>query len=70
MHKAIEAPLKRAAQWLAGQIIQDVPDEVARCEFDCRKLVCAQGEWESCSRRLKAVEELKRWRAAQSARSE
>jgi hypothetical protein len=65
MHKAIELPLKRAAHWLCDQIIQDVPDEMARCEFQCSKLACSQGEWESCARRLQAVEDLRRWRASQ-----
>ena len=65
MHKAIEVPLKRAAHWLAGQVIQDVPDEMARCEFQCRKLACSQGEWESCARRLQEAEDIRRWRAGQ-----
>jgi hypothetical protein len=37
---------------LASQLVQDVPQEDALCEFDCRKRQCLAGEWESCPRRL------------------
>ena len=38
--------------WAKGQIVSDVPEDIALCEFDCRKPQCTQGEWETCSRRL------------------
>ncbi len=33
--------------------VANVPADVACCEFNCRKLHCEQGEWESCENRLK-----------------
>jgi hypothetical protein len=41
-----------AWQRLKKQWIDDVPDDVALCEFDCRKGQCTYGEWASCERRL------------------
>lgn len=38
--------------WFTRQVVQDVPAGDALCEFDCRKLQCHVGEWESCERRL------------------
>ena len=43
-------------QWVWNQIIQDVPEDTALCEFDCRKGQCDQGEWESCEKRLNRAE--------------
>lgn len=46
--------LVRAAWgWLRRQIVDDVPEGDAVCEFDCRKLQCNVGEWETCERRLR-----------------
>jgi hypothetical protein len=45
-------PLVRLWLWTKGQIVSDVPEDIATCEFDCRKPQCTQGEWETCSRRL------------------
>jgi hypothetical protein len=46
-------------QWVKEQITQDVPNDVALCEFDCRKQQCTAKEWETCERRIsKAVGEL------------
>jgi hypothetical protein len=33
-------------------VVQDVPDDLAVCEFDCRTLHCSQSEWASCERRI------------------
>jgi hypothetical protein len=33
-------------------LVDDVPDDLAICEFDCRKLRCTQGEWVTCDRRI------------------
>jgi len=33
-------------------IRQDVPPELARCEFGCRIGQCSRGEWEECERRI------------------
>jgi hypothetical protein len=51
--------IHRGWQWLRDQILQEVPDEYALCEFDCRKSQCTLEEWKSCERRLsKAAGEL------------
>jgi hypothetical protein len=34
-------------------IVQDVPEAMAFCEFDCRKEQCSAQEWASCQWRLK-----------------
>jgi hypothetical protein len=34
-----------------NQLIQDVPDAIALCEFDCRKKQCTYEEWVHCERR-------------------
>jgi hypothetical protein len=48
-----------AWQRLKKHLIDDVPDDVALCEFDCRKSPCTYGEWAACKRRLsKAAGEL------------
>ena len=37
----------------------EVPDNIAACEFDCRKLECQAKDWETCPRRLQKQEALK-----------
>jgi len=44
----------RLWQRFMGQIIQDVPEDFQACEFECRKLQCAMGDWERCERRLRS----------------
>jgi hypothetical protein len=46
----------RAWRWLAHELIQDVPEDVAICEFDCRKPQCTYSEWLNCGRRVKKAE--------------
>jgi len=43
-------------QWVRDHFIQDVPEDTALCEFDCRKDQCTHGEWVSCERRLNRAE--------------
>jgi hypothetical protein len=38
-------------RWVKGQVVLDVPEESALCEFDCRKKQCILKE-ETCDRRL------------------
>jgi len=33
-------------------VVQDVPDDLAVCEFDCHRSRCTWGEWASCDRRI------------------
>jgi hypothetical protein len=37
------------------QLIDIVPEEIACCEFDCRKAECHLSEWAACKRRLAYV---------------
>jgi hypothetical protein len=46
---------RRLRQWITTRLIQDVPEDTAVCEFDCRKLECRQGEWKICERRLRGI---------------
>ncbi|MEB3356843.1 MAG: hypothetical protein VKK04_08960 [Synechococcales bacterium] len=39
--------LQRLKSWF----VADVPNDVAACEFECRKLDCSEQEWEECKRR-------------------
>ena len=54
---------RKANRWLKDQIVQDVPQDIALCEFECRKGQCLMGEWESCERRLERLEGYRRWQA-------
>ncbi len=44
------SPFKRLRRWFRDQI-QEVDDELAVCEFECRKECCRMGEWEKCELR-------------------
>lgn len=37
-------------QWIKNQIVQEIPEDIALCEFDCNKLQCTQEEWQTCLR--------------------
>ena len=53
----------KAKRWFKVQLVEDVPDELARCEFGCRKLECRMGEWESCKRRIEEAQDIRDWKA-------
>jgi len=42
----------RLWQWFKDQLIREVPEDLALCEFECPKAQCAEGEWDNCQRRL------------------
>ena len=46
-------PVQRLVGFVKRNIVDDVPEEIALCEFDCRKGQCEQGEWASCDRRVR-----------------
>lgn len=49
----------RFGRWVAGLIVQDVPEGDAICEFDCQRAQCTEEEWAHCERRIsKAAGEL------------
>ena len=39
-------------QWLTSAFVQDVPETVSACEFQCHRTTCLQAEWATCPRRL------------------
>lgn len=38
--------------WLARTVVASVPDDVARCEFECRVVNCAPDEIRACEQRI------------------
>ncbi len=45
------SPFRRLWRFVTRQVIDDAPDDIAICEFDCRKGQCMQEEWATCERR-------------------
>jgi hypothetical protein len=43
--------LIRAWRWISNQVVQDVPEEIMVCEYDCRKAQCTMAEAERCEKR-------------------
>jgi hypothetical protein len=41
-------------QRLKNEIAQEVPEDYAQCEFNCKKLHCSVGDWENCENRLRS----------------
>ena len=39
-------------QWIKNQIVQEVPEDIALCEFACYKQQCTEKEWQACPRRI------------------
>ncbi len=46
-------PLRSLMRWLKDRLMQDVPAEVAGCEFECHRRDCQRGDWENCQVRLR-----------------
>ena len=44
-------PFRRLWHLVKREIIDDAPEDIAMCEFDCRKGQCMQEEWATCERR-------------------
>jgi len=42
----------RLSRWFRGQLLGEVPPEIALCEFDCPRGQCLEDEWATCQRRL------------------
>ena len=49
------SPFYRLRRWIKGRLIQDVPEDIAACEFECRRTECQQGKWETCEKRLRGM---------------
>lgn len=45
--------IRRLWNSIAKRWIDDVPEEIATCEFDCREFRCERGRWETCEHRLR-----------------
>jgi hypothetical protein len=39
-------------RWLKAQWVAEVPDDLAICEFECRKSQCSFDGWANCVRRI------------------
>jgi hypothetical protein len=35
-------------QWIKNEIVQDVPAELAVCEFECQRTHCTVSHWRAC----------------------
>lgn len=60
----MDAPQHKKGNWLrrllertARTAVDDPPATLSACEFECRKLDCREGEWESCPHRLRRASE-------------
>jgi hypothetical protein len=42
----------RLSRWFRGQLLGEVPAEIALCEFDCPHGQCLEDEWATCQRRI------------------
>ena len=51
-HSKAKGSFARLWQWVKDQIIGEVPEGSALCEYDCRKIQCTAAEWATCDRRL------------------
>lgn len=49
----------RIRLWLRGEVVDDVPPDLAACEFQCRVDECLHDKWESCENRLRAARDAK-----------
>lgn len=45
--------LSRFRRWVSAGIVQEVPEDIAICAFDCQRGQCTNGEWAICDRRIK-----------------
>ena len=45
---------------LRSLFFNEVPDEIAACEFECRRLECLNEDFLTCRKRLQKVEDLKK----------
>lgn len=43
----------RLWQLVKRQIVDDAPEDLAICEFDCRHGQCTQDRWDNCKRRIR-----------------
>jgi hypothetical protein len=41
--------------WLRQRFIQEIPDELSVCEFECRLKKCSESHWTKCELRLQGT---------------
>jgi hypothetical protein len=51
----IRSLMDKLSEWI-GRSVQDVPAEIAACEFDCSRPHCYGDELEDCPRRIREAE--------------
>lgn len=44
----------RLRGWIGARLVQDVPSDIAACEFDCSKPECGGEDLVNCQRRMRA----------------
>jgi hypothetical protein len=47
--------------WLKEQWVAEVPDDLAICEFECRKSKCSFDGWANCVRRMSQTPRGSEW---------
>ena len=53
--KEAAGPVRTLWQWGMDQLVQDVPNGIAVCEFDCRRTDCTLHDWAACDRRKRFI---------------
>ena len=43
-----------------GKLVADVPPDIARCEFECRRADCPSEQIVTCQRRMEFAEQLRK----------
>ena len=51
----------RLWQRLINKVIQDAPEDIQLCEFDCRELECSMGDWENCEKRRRSIAQIQKY---------
>lgn len=46
-------------RWGLSKLTHDVPEDIARCEFDCRQSECRYSKWATCENRLREIKKAK-----------
>jgi hypothetical protein len=44
-------PFGKVSRWLADHLVQNVPEEVSVCEYDCQESHCNIAKWAICEKR-------------------
>ena len=51
----------RLWQRFRNKVIQEVPEDIQLCEFECRKLQCTMSGWARCERRLCSLVQIQKY---------